>query len=112
MILLYVLITLYLQMSNSSSRITYTDIKMYSDLKTNLENSDEINFNSDLCQFQREITINESSVSLWTERWFWSCNAKDIGTLYLMFSLFSGLVGTAFSVLIRLELSGPGVQFI
>ena len=29
-----------------------------------------------------------------------------------MFALFSGLVGTAFSVLIRLELSGPGVQFI
>jgi cytochrome c oxidase subunit 1 len=26
--------------------------------------------------------------------------------------LFSGLVGTAFSVLIRLELSGPGIQFI
>ena len=29
-----------------------------------------------------------------------------------MFALFSGLVGTAFSVLIRLELSGPGVQYI
>lgn len=52
------------------------------------------------------------SISLWAERWFWSSNAKDIGTLYLMFSLLSGLVGTAFSVLIRLELSGPGVQFI
>ena len=29
-----------------------------------------------------------------------------------MFALFSGLIGTAYSVLIRLELSGPGVQFI
>jgi len=29
-----------------------------------------------------------------------------------MFALFSGLIGTAFSVLIRLELSGPGVQYI
>nr|YP_010730931.1 cytochrome c oxidase subunit 1 [Epichloe cabralii]WEG24275.1 cytochrome c oxidase subunit 1 [Epichloe cabralii]WEG24289.1 cytochrome c oxidase subunit 1 [Epichloe cabralii] len=46
------------------------------------------------------------------ERWFNSTNAKDIGTLYLIFALFSGLLGTAFSVLIRLELSGPGVQFI
>jgi cytochrome c oxidase subunit 1 len=46
------------------------------------------------------------------ERWFYSTNAKDIGTLYLIFALFSGLLGTAFSVLIRLELSGPGVQFI
>ena len=51
-------------------------------------------------------------INLWKERWFLSSNAKDIGTLYLMFALFSGLVGTAFSVLIRLELSGPGVQYI
>jgi cytochrome c oxidase subunit 1 len=48
----------------------------------------------------------------WQERWFLSSNAKDIGTLYLIFALFSGLIGTAFSVLIRLELSGPGVQYI
>ena len=54
----------------------------------------------------------KSSISLWTERWFLSSNAKDIGTLYLIFALFSGLIGTAFSVLIRLELSGPGVQYI
>ncbi|MCO8751363.1 cbb3-type cytochrome c oxidase subunit I [Clostridioides difficile] len=32
--------------------------------------------------------------------------------LYLIFALFSGLIGTAFSVIIRLELSGPGVQYI
>lgn len=51
-------------------------------------------------------------LSMWKERWFLSCNAKDIGTLYLIFALFSGLLGTAFSVLIRLELSGPGVQYI
>jgi hypothetical protein len=55
---------------------------------------------------------NNSAISLWTERWFLSSNAKDIGTLYLIFALFSGLIGTAFSVLIRLELSGPGVQYI
>lgn len=54
----------------------------------------------------------KSSISMWFERWFLSTNAKDIGTLYLMFALFSGLLGTAFSVLIRMELSGPGVQYI
>ena len=58
------------------------------------------------------ISVHQSSISLWTERWFLSSNAKDIGTLYLIFALFSGLIGTAFSVLIRLELSGPGVQYI
>lgn len=53
-----------------------------------------------------------SIISIWNERWFHSTNAKDIGTLYLIFALFSGLLGTAFSVLIRMELSGPGVQYI
>ena len=32
--------------------------------------------------------------------------------LYLIFALFSRLLGTAFSVLIRLELSGLGFQYI
>ncbi len=61
---------------------------------------------------EKEIILKQSKISLWLERWFMSSNAKDIGVLYLMFALLSGLIGTAFSVLIRLELSRPGVQFI
>jgi len=63
--------------------------------------------------FETKTSIKKiNSISMWWERWFLSSNAKDIGTLYLIFALFSGLLGTAFSVLIRLELSGPGVQYI
>jgi hypothetical protein len=60
----------------------------------------------------KDLNIKTSGITMWFERWFLSSNAKDIGVLYLIYALFSGLVGTAFSVLIRLELSGPGVQFI
>ncbi len=41
-----------------------------------------------------------------------STNAKEIGTLYLIFSVFAGMIGTAFSVIIRMELAAPGVQFL
>ncbi len=45
-------------------------------------------------------------------RWFMSTNHKDIGTLYIIFSIIAGLIGGAFSMIMRLELQEPGVQFL
>lgn len=48
----------------------------------------------------------------WFSRWFGSVSHKDIGTLYLLFGLWAGLVGAGFSTILRLQLSKPGNDFV
>lgn len=46
------------------------------------------------------------------KRWLCSTNHKDIGSMYIIFSIFAGIIGGLFSVLFRIQLATPGSTFL
>lgn len=51
-------------------------------------------------------------MSNWVQKWLYSTNHKDIGSLYIILGAISGIIGTCFSVIIRMELAAPGDQIL
>ena len=46
------------------------------------------------------------------KRWLYTTNHKDIGSLYLIFSLTMFFIGGAMAMVIRAELFQPGLQLV
>ena len=44
------------------------------------------------------------------KRYVYSTNHKDIGTMYLWFAIFAGLIGGFLSIMMRIELAHRGIQ--
>ena len=57
-------------------------------------------------------TDHHGAPSGFVKRWLYTTNHKDIGTMYLVFSILAALIGGGISIYMRMELMEPGVQYM
>ena len=56
-------------------------------------------------------TAHDDHLPTGWKRYVYSTNHKDIGTMYLWFAIFAGVVGGILSIVMRMELAEPGIQY-
>jgi cytochrome c oxidase subunit 1 len=56
-------------------------------------------------------TAHDDHLPTGWKRYVYSTNHKDIGTMYLWFAIFAGVVGGILSIVMRMELAHPGIQY-
>nr|YP_009746614.1 cytochrome c oxidase subunit 1 [Jenufa minuta]QII41630.1 cytochrome c oxidase subunit 1 [Jenufa minuta] len=56
--------------------------------------------------------MNSEFFNYFFYRWFGSTSAKDIGFMYLIFAIWCAIIASTMSILIRMELSSPGENFL
>ena len=57
-------------------------------------------------------SVHERGPEKGWRRWVFATNHKDIGTMYLFFSLLMFFIGGSMALLIRMELFSPGLQLV
>ncbi len=61
---------------------------------------------------QKASAVHDHHTPTGWRRWVLSTNHKDIGTMYIIFSIFAAIIGGGFSMLIRAQLMEPGTAML